>query len=68
MQVETVSNSVFKAGHDKHSLPVLIKRLKATSIKRSRGTFKQNVHHQQDEDAQHFQEGQGRRQAWVPDV
>ena len=39
MQVETISNSVFEAGHDKHSLPVLMKRLKATSIKRSRGTF-----------------------------
>lgn len=39
VQVETISNSVFEEGHDEHSLPVLMKRLKATSIKRSRGTF-----------------------------
>ena len=39
MQVETINNTVFEPGHDKHSLPVLMKRLKATSIKRSRGTF-----------------------------
>ena len=39
VQANTVSAAVFSTGQAQHSLPVIMKRLQATSIKRSRGTF-----------------------------
>ena len=39
MQANTVSAAVFNSGQEQHSLPVIMKRLQAISIKRSRGTF-----------------------------
>lgn len=39
VQVGNVSASVFNAGQEQHSLPVIMKRLQNITIKRSRGTF-----------------------------
>ena len=39
MQANNVSGIVFAYGQDSHSLPVIMKRLQAITIRRSRGTF-----------------------------